>query len=225
MKMPQPKLSHIALFAAMAISENAMADYLSGLEYLNSKNYGAALREFTESSRAGDARATYQLGKLYLGGLGVKKDTSKAIEYFDAAFLSFQIQISQAKGSPTGSEERNSNSNSNSNASQSRVGQQVCRNGTLTYSYQPMFCNAGNCTYANMRFDSSANDGQIVGSVEQVSTDGSRLQIRISHYASNSMKLKEKKENILSAPILDNEIEASRGRVIWDNSAKWFDCN
>lgn len=222
MKMTKLKPAAISCVAAIVTSTSAFAGYEAGLQHLKTRDYAAALREFSESSRAGDARATYQLGKLYLGGLGTKKDAKKAAEYFDSAFTEFQIQLDQVRQA-AGDSAIQEHQAPNSGAA--RIGQKVCRNGTLSYTYQPMVCHGGICTYANMRYDASANDGQIQGNVEQMSSDGMRMQIRISSWASNSMKLKEKNMNLLTAPILDQEIEATTGRLFWDDAAKWFGCH
>ena len=47
--------------------------------------FGVAMRYFKDAIRYGRTDANYDLGQYYLYGYGVKKDLSKAIEYFDKA--------------------------------------------------------------------------------------------------------------------------------------------
>ena len=205
--MLKMKLARIVLImAALVTAINARADYGIGLENLKTKNYKAALREFTESSQAGDIRATYQLGKLYLSGLGVKKDVNRAVEYFDSAFSAYQEQL-----------DRSRSKNLKTAESQSLIGKLVCRNGILAYSWG----------YKNFNgsFDASVNDGQVSGNIEQISKDGSNIQIRISGWASNEIASKSDGINIYGTPILDREIQATPGSLIWDKANKWVFCN
>jgi len=214
-------LTAFVFLAASTICATASASYEDGLEQLKNKNYVAALREFKDSARAGDPRATYQLGKLYLTGLGVKKDTSKAVEFFETAFNTYQSQLDKLQQSAA----ENSAANRRTAELQSRIGQRVCRNGILSYVYQPMACSGGNCSYMNRRFNETAKDGQVIGNIEQMSQDGSRMQIRIMGWASNSIVAQKETMNLLENPVLDREIEASKGQVIWDDSIKWFTCD
>jgi hypothetical protein len=191
---------------ALVASTPAIADYENGLNHLKNRNFSAAIREFTASSTEGDPRSMYQLGKLYLGGLGVKRDVNKATEYFDAAFDQFQIQLNQTRLATAETAAKNRLAVE----LQAWIGQKVCRNGILAYTYQPKACAVGGvCSYVNMRFDELAHDGQVFGNIEQMSSNGQRVQVRIAGWASDSMKRQESQMHLLANPVLDGEIEAN----------------
>jgi len=215
--MSKNPLAALIFLIAYTTCTTASATYEDGLQQLKIKNYVAAMQEFKDADQFGDTRATYQIGKLYLNGLGVKKDTSKAGEYFEAVFKTYQAQLELLQNGAA--------SNSVKIAElQSRIGEKVCRNGILTVVYQPMACYQGTCSYMNSRSKDVVNDGQILGNIEQMTKDGSRMQIRLMGWASNSLRLKKDTMNILEAPKFEDNIEAIKGSVIWDDTNKWFSC-
>lgn len=72
------------LFAA-AVSGPAFAGVDDGVAALQRKDYAAAMQAFEAAARAGDARADYYLGRLYLMAEGVPADYAKSARYFHRA--------------------------------------------------------------------------------------------------------------------------------------------
>ena len=60
-------------------------DYYSGAEDLIDINYGTCFKYYEALTEFGNTRAMYNLGQLYLFGLGVSRDQDKAIEWFTKA--------------------------------------------------------------------------------------------------------------------------------------------
>jgi TPR repeat protein len=69
----------VAAFPAVA------ADFATGLDALDQRNYAIALQEFTPLAAAGNARAQFRLGTMYAMGLGVARDYAKAAGWLEKA--------------------------------------------------------------------------------------------------------------------------------------------
>ena len=54
-----------------------------GIDAYNIKNYKEAYGIFSQLSKQGDSQARYILGTMYLNGLGVKKDLSKTLYWWE----------------------------------------------------------------------------------------------------------------------------------------------
>ena len=76
-----------ALFLSVClfIIGEAKADFMTGEKYYNERNYSAAFNAFLSDADAGDKRSQYYVGYLYLNGLGVNQNSSKALEYLNAS--------------------------------------------------------------------------------------------------------------------------------------------
>lgn len=71
---------------AMLIGTGAWAaDLGSGKRAYDQKDYATALKEFTPLADQGQAEAQLYLGRMYMMGQGVLKDTDKAIKCFKAS--------------------------------------------------------------------------------------------------------------------------------------------
>jgi TPR repeat protein len=67
------------------LGQAAFAGYDEALAALQKKDYATAHPELLIAANKGDARAWNALGVMYLQGLGVKRNDSKALEYFEKA--------------------------------------------------------------------------------------------------------------------------------------------
>lgn len=76
----------VSLFATAAF-----ADLTEALTAFNIKRYEQALAEFSYLADEGDATAYYYLGKMYSQGLGVEQDDQKAIDFYQKAEGSYNI--------------------------------------------------------------------------------------------------------------------------------------
>lgn len=86
------KLSFIGVTLCITLTTTmAFADLTEALTAFNIKRYEQALSEFSYLADEGDATAYYYLGKIYSQGLGVEKDAQKAIEYYQKAEASYNI--------------------------------------------------------------------------------------------------------------------------------------
>lgn len=86
------KLSFIGTTLCLSLAATAaFADLTEALTAFNIKRYEQALSEFSYLADEGDATAYYYLGKMYAQGLGVEKDDQKAIEYYQKAEGSYNI--------------------------------------------------------------------------------------------------------------------------------------
>lgn len=74
-----------ATVAAAALSTPASADYYAGLKAFDSRNYAAAVQEWTNSARAGDPRSQFRLGVMYAKGLGVPANKEVAYYWYKKA--------------------------------------------------------------------------------------------------------------------------------------------
>ncbi len=109
-------------------------------------------------------------------------------------------------------------------ADQSKIGQRVCKDGTMDYVYQPMACTNGRCVYANMQLSNSVDDAQINGWIEGESPNGEKIKIRLEGWYSPKFNLKREKVNIIQAPIFNRTTEFVVGKVIWDSFDNWYTC-
>lgn len=82
----QSPAKHIALFLLFLLIPAAQAaDIAKGLDSLDRRDYPAAVKEFKPLAENGDARAQYQLGRLFALGLGVPRDYGQAVAWLKRA--------------------------------------------------------------------------------------------------------------------------------------------
>lgn len=194
------------------------ADFQVGLDAYQNKNYAIALKEFEHSAKDGNPYAKHYLGKMYVLGLGVKRDLAKGFEYIDQAFTQVNTDLDRERKTVEVNQK-------NAREAQALVGQRVCRNGVLSYTYQIKSCTpSGHCVYVNQVMNGSDKNGQIIGNVESRTADKARLQIRIESWASNLLMKERDSISLIDPPLLDKQVEAKKGSVIWDDSTKWFLC-
>lgn len=80
------------------------ADSAQGIQAFQHKDYAAAFREWKPAADQGQPEAQYNLGILYLRGLGVQKDAQEAFRLFHAAAdrglvdAQFQVGLMREKG-------------------------------------------------------------------------------------------------------------------------------
>ena len=88
--MPRSKIStrsfFLALFVVMLFASlSTAADFKTGvIAYLN-EEYEAAMLEWAECAKEGDAKAMAYIGYIYFAGLGFPQDDAKAFEWFERA--------------------------------------------------------------------------------------------------------------------------------------------
>ena len=74
------------VFSVLLCSEMSMAqDFDSAMRAYEKKEYAVALTEFTAVAEQGDEEAQLIVGKMYMIGQGVEKDSEQAIKWFKAA--------------------------------------------------------------------------------------------------------------------------------------------
>ena len=76
------------LSALVLLSTSSIAlggDFQDGVDAANRGIYKAAYEVFSELAKQGDSRAQYNLGFMYLEGLGVSKDSKEAFRWFRRA--------------------------------------------------------------------------------------------------------------------------------------------
>ncbi len=73
------------LLGSTLITTAVAAGIPEGIKYFDDGLYDKALAEFTYLSEEGDPTAFYYLGRMYNEGLGVDKNTEKAVHYFRQA--------------------------------------------------------------------------------------------------------------------------------------------
>jgi hypothetical protein len=74
-----------AFLLAALLSGPAMAGTVEGTQAYERGDYAAAHREFSESAKAGDARAQFSLGLMYLRGQGVPPDLMASLRWLRKA--------------------------------------------------------------------------------------------------------------------------------------------
>jgi len=72
-------------FAILICASAWAADLESGKRAYDQKDYATAFKEFAPLADQGQAEAQLYLGKMYMMGQGVLKDTDKAIRWFKAS--------------------------------------------------------------------------------------------------------------------------------------------
>src|SRR5271170_7846854 len=78
MRTLTPSLA-LPLFLSLA----AAADFSAGLSAYQKKDYAAAVKEWRPLAEMGDAPSQFNLGLLYIDGLGVPQDYGQAISWFE----------------------------------------------------------------------------------------------------------------------------------------------
>jgi TPR repeat protein len=69
----------VSFLALMA----AAADFNTGLDAYQKKDYAAAVKEWRPLAEKGDAPSQFNLGLMYVDGLGVPQDYSQAVRWFE----------------------------------------------------------------------------------------------------------------------------------------------
>lgn len=60
----------------------AHADFAAGLRAYESKDYATAMKEWLPLAEAGDAASQFNIGLMYLDGVGAPQSDQKAVEWF-----------------------------------------------------------------------------------------------------------------------------------------------
>src|SRR5262245_29442695 len=84
LKLPMRRFSTFA-FAIFIGASVWAADLESGKRAYDQKDYATAFKEFTLLADNGQAEAQLYLGRMYMMGQGVLKDSKKAIKWFKAS--------------------------------------------------------------------------------------------------------------------------------------------
>jgi hypothetical protein len=79
------RISLCAFTVLLCATLSAGADLASTKHAYEQKDYATAFKEFTPLSEQGNAEAQFFLGKMYLLGQGVPKDSDLAIKWFKAS--------------------------------------------------------------------------------------------------------------------------------------------
>jgi|SRR5450631_2687223 TPR repeat protein len=79
--MRTPALS-LTLLLILTLTASA-ADFTAGLNAYQKKDYAAAVKEWRPLAEKGDAPSQFNLGLLYVDGLGVPQDYSQAVSWFE----------------------------------------------------------------------------------------------------------------------------------------------
>jgi uncharacterized protein len=74
--------SLVALPLLLGLTASA-ADFSAGLSAYQKKDYGTAVREWRPLAEKGDAPSQFNLGLLYIDGLGVPQDYGTAVSWFE----------------------------------------------------------------------------------------------------------------------------------------------
>jgi TPR repeat protein len=74
--------SSLALPFFLALTVTA-ADFSAGLDAYQKKDYAAAAKEWRQLAEKGDAPSQFNLGLLYVDGLGVPQDYNQALTWFE----------------------------------------------------------------------------------------------------------------------------------------------
>lgn len=208
-------------------SPSATAGYESGLDKFNAGKFAAAAKDFEVASDEGDKYARFMLAKMLINGQGVKANPKRGLELI-ADLLSglddenkklradLQAQTSELRALRSEQE--------NTRVARSRVGQQICKFGALSYSYQPKSCTGGRCVYVNQILRDSVSDGEALATVEGMSADGKRVQVRIVRWFSNQFGRVEPQRQLTDAPMLDGILSLKPGNIFWDEDHKWTSC-
>jgi TPR repeat protein len=74
--------SSLALPLLVALTTSA-ADFSSGLSAYQKKDYSTAVKEWRPLAEKGDAPSQFNLGLMYVDGLGVPQDYNQALSWFE----------------------------------------------------------------------------------------------------------------------------------------------
>lgn len=74
-----------AFLSSVLLATTASAGLTEAIDAFNAKRYPTAFSEFSYLANAGDVTAMYYLGQMYRDGLGVDKNTERAIQLFEQA--------------------------------------------------------------------------------------------------------------------------------------------
>ena len=74
-----------ALLIATLSDQTLAADLQVGLEAYNRGDYAAALRVFRSLAEQGNAKAQYNLGRMYAAGRGVARNGAEAVKWYRRA--------------------------------------------------------------------------------------------------------------------------------------------
>ena len=79
----------------LSLSTHTLADYIAGEQANQKGDRSTAFKEFTAAAEQKDIRAYGKLGSFYLYGLGTEKDYHKAYIWFNAAYLTGDINAAR----------------------------------------------------------------------------------------------------------------------------------
>ena len=78
------QLWRLCILLALA-AHSVHADFAAGLRAYESKDYATALKEWLPMAEAGDAPSQFNVGLMYLDGVGVPQSDEKAVLWFRRA--------------------------------------------------------------------------------------------------------------------------------------------
>ncbi|MDH3232237.1 MAG: sel1 repeat family protein [Alphaproteobacteria bacterium] len=78
-------LAALLLVSGLLVSGPAVASYEAGKKYLERADYRGAAISFSAAAARGDARAQFELAKLFEAGKGVRKDRTRALSLYRRA--------------------------------------------------------------------------------------------------------------------------------------------
>ncbi len=78
MRAPHPYLALLLLWFGQALK----ADFAAGMVAYEKHDYATALKEWRPLAEAGDAPTQFNLGLMYLDGVGVPQSSEHAVEWF-----------------------------------------------------------------------------------------------------------------------------------------------
>ena len=81
-----------------ALAPVSAADFESGKQAYNNRDYAAALREWLPLAEAGEPRSQFYLGHMYRLGRGVPKDVNEAIRWYRSAANQGYAEAQNAMG-------------------------------------------------------------------------------------------------------------------------------
>jgi TPR repeat protein len=93
------RLSHLfcgLALVALGLIPPAKADYATGMNALEKRDYATAFKEFQQAARLGDPRSQYQLGVLYVNGDGTTADFNAAATWFKMAAAKNHVKAKEA---------------------------------------------------------------------------------------------------------------------------------
>ncbi len=221
-------IPYVLIYAALTMLHlPAFAEYDDALKEYKAGRHSQAAKLLERAADEGDARAKYLLARMLIDGQGVPKNGKRGFELLSGAFtdqateidrLSKKLQVAETELKQLKSEK------DKSAQSTGRIGQQVCRSGTMFYVYQSKSCRFGKCVYLNQRLQDQVSDAQVKATIENVSGDGRRIQIRVSGWSSALFGQVDQQREIIEPPMLDGVINAIPGTLTWDENYSWYPC-